>query len=89
MPPQPPSSSFFHIDLIVRTTTKAMGETTEVQVSTYKPIGTFVGVTHGNSPKIGAEGADSTFHYIALVPNMSNIDIGGTTATQFSLCASR
>ena len=48
-----------------------MGETTEVQVSTYNPIGTFVGVTHGNSPKIGAEGADSTFHYIALVPNMS------------------
>ena len=62
-----------------------MGETTEVRVSTYKPIGTFVGVTHGNSLKIGAEGADSTFHYIALVPNMSTIDIGGTTATQFSL----
>ena len=56
-----------------------------MQVSTYKPTGTFVGVTHGNSPKIGAEGADSTFHYIAFVTNMSTIEIGGTTATQFSL----
>ena len=79
----------------MRTTTKDTGETTAMQVSMYKPIGTLVGIMHGSSPGIGAKGAEakchasSSFHYIDLATHMSTMDTGETTATRLYLCANQ